>query len=331
MFPSILTTAGIGVFFLFLIYKLSIKYEVLIDIPKKRSVHTKPIPMIGGLFIFSAFIFEIYKHSNEFDSIPFYALFISSLIVFVGGLVDDLKDVSPKLKFIFIILASTVVVLNGLLIENIRFTNEIYLNLWFFSIPFTIFAITGLTNALNLLDGIDGYASSVAIVLFITFYYVGMIYNDNFLMFVSTIMVLFISIFFIFNSPPAKIFLGDNGSLFIGFILSVLSIYLLRYLDEGTVLLMLTLPVMDTFTVIFLRLKMGKSPFEAGKIHLHHVLLNITQSVKTTLILLTILHSLFAYIAINLEAESYVKAGIFLIIFLWQYILRYYCTINIKQ
>jgi len=331
MFISMMSTTLIGFIFLFFIYKLSIKYEVLIDIPKKRSVHTKPIPMIGGLFIFFSFIFEMYKNSNEFYSIPFYVLFISSLIVFIGGLIDDLKDVSPKLKFVFIILASTVVVLNGLLIDNIRITNEIYLNLWIFSIPFTIFAITGLTNALNLLDGIDGYASSVAIVLFIAFYYIGTEYNDDFLIFISTIMIVFISLFFLLNFPPAKIFLGDNGSLFIGFMLSILSIYLLKYLSEGTVLLMLTLPVMDTFTVIFLRLKMGKSPFEADKIHLHHVLLNITNSAKITLLLLITLHALFVYIAINLEAASYIKAGIFFIIFLWQYILRYYYTINMKN
>jgi len=331
MFSSILSTVGVGILFISIIYKFSLKYKVLIDIPKKRSVHTKPIPMIGGIFIFFTFIFEIWRHSNELYSIPFYTLFISSLIIFIGGLIDDLKDVSPKLKFVFIILASTIVVLNGLVIENIRLTNDIYLNLWIFSIPFTIFAITGLTNALNLLDGIDGYASIVATILFIAFYYIGLTYNDSFLIFISINIIIFILIFFLLNFPPAKIFLGDNGSLFLGFILSILSIYLLRYLDEGTILLMLTLPVMDTFTVILLRLKMGKSPFEADKIHLHHILLEFTKNVKITLLLLTILHSLFVYIAINLDTESYVKASIFFIIFLWQYILRYYYIINKKS
>jgi len=327
MFPSLLTLV-LGAIFIFIMYRFSLKYRVLVDIPKKRSVHTKPIPMIGGLFIFFAFIFEMYIHINELSPISFYTLSISSLIIFIGGLIDDLKDVSPKLKFVFIILASTIVVLNGLVIDNIRLTNELYLNLWIFSIPFTIFAITGLTNALNLLDGIDGYASIVATMLFIAFCYIGVTYNDNFLIFISINMIIFILIFLLFNFPPAKIFLGDNGSLFLGFILSVLSIYLLRYLDEGTVLLMLTLPVMDTFTVIFLRLKMGKLPFEADKIHLHHILLDFTKNVKVTLLLLTILHFLFVYMAIKLDTESYVKASIFFIIFLWQYILRHYYIVN---
>ena len=289
------------IIFIFLIIKFANKLS-LIDIPNKRSMHKTIKPRGAGIAFYLSFLLTTLFFNQEFLEQNLF-FFIATFLIFLIGIIDDIKGSSPKIKFIFIIIAITLLFFT----TNLKITS---LQKWFgidislafpISLIFTIFAVTGYTNALNLLDGLDGLAGSIALIILLSFLYLGIRYHDNFIIYISTIFIINIIAFLIFNWYPSKIFMGDSGSLILGFIISILAIKLSSYISIASILFLAALPILDTILVMSRRIKNKKSPFIADKTHVHHILLKKHTKVDVTVMILILIQANFSMLGILLS------------------------------
>ncbi len=280
------------VFFLTLILSLvftkflvNMQYKIgVLDKPGKRKIHTKETPTMGGVSIFLAFIISyvlfVYKDQGEF--VP---LILSLTILFVVGIVDDIYKIKSSIKLVFQIFAAVLLVyfLPEIQIKSLYSLNSI-VNFSFSEISsflLSVFLIISLVNAYNLSDGIDGLASSIAIFILLLLSVYFYINNQVHLFFICLIMLSAVLGFLVLNWFPAKIFMGDTGSLIIGFFLSFV---LLKFVNTNetaeyaikpsfTVCAVLfAYPVFDLIRVFYLRLKFKRSPFSPDKLHTHLIL-----------------------------------------------------------
>ncbi|MFN3801578.1 glycosyltransferase family 4 protein [Belliella pelovolcani] len=284
-----LSTAFIIGFLLTPVLILVFKKLKMIDAPGGRKIHNGFIPSMGGVgFVIGIFISVITWFSlNQMVELRF---FLTSFgLIFLLGLRDDLVDLTPWQKLLGQIVAAYIVVIFG----DIRFTS-LYGFLGVYEIPelvsyvITIFTIVGLTNSFNLIDGLDGLAGSISVVAFTFlgwwFWEADMIAYSMF----ALIIVGGVLSFLIFNWHPAKIFMGDTGSLSLGFALSVMAILFVdtngnMLASEGwkfnapiaSGLALLIVPIYDTCRIFTKRIRRGKSPFSADKSHIHHFMMRM--------------------------------------------------------
>ena len=291
----------------FIIIKIIIKNATifgLTDIPNERSSHTNITPRGAGIgFGFSFFVSILIFN---------YPLFIENWLVFLGiflvfsiGILDDHKDASPKAKFYAIFAATILLFLNDISIYNLGSFFGFEISLWYFALPFTMFALAGFTNALNLIDGLDGLAGSVSIIILSSFLYIGYINHDELMITISSITIASLVAFMFLNWNPAKIFMGDSGSLFLGFVVSVVATLSLQYIHPAAVFYLAALPIVDTLVVMTRRLKKGISPFNPDKTHIHHILLKFFgKKVKKTVLFLSLMQILFSLTGLMLALSS---------------------------
>lgn len=289
----------------------------LIDIPNERSSHKVPVPRGAGIIFGLVFLVGILilKYSS-LENINYLYAFLSLLIVYAVGLYDDIYNITFKKKFIFIIIAALIAYYDGFVINSLGnyFGYELYLG--YFSVVFTIFAIVGFTNAINLTDGLDGLAGSIAIVMSTGLMFIGLIYEDNILICIPMLLIAPIAAFLMFNWYPAKVFMGDSGSLFLGFTLSLLSIYSLQYINTVSILFLAAIPLLDTLIVMRRRKQRKQSMFVADKNHLHHVILNFKQDKLFTVNTLIIIQVIFTIIFIQVHVESdFINLFLFILLF----------------
>jgi len=293
-----------SIVFIFLVKKFARSLKLL-DIPNDRSSHAVPKPRGAGIGIFLAVVtaFFIFRQDFFIENIYF---FIALSIVFLIGVWDDIMGVSPKVKFLFIILAIVLLfVKNNLGIFSLGNWFGVELKLpYFIAMIFTIFAVVGFTNALNLIDGLDGLAGGVSFVIFSTFFYFGIIYKDLFILNISLFMITAIVAFLFFNWHPAKIFLGDSGSLVLGFVISILSIELIKYVSITTVLFLGAIPLFDTILVMTRRIQNKKSPFYPDKTHIHHRFYKMVPKVDLVVMFIIMLQLAFVLMAMILQHEK---------------------------
>ncbi|MDD5158985.1 MAG: MraY family glycosyltransferase [Sulfuricurvum sp.] len=276
----------------------------LVDTPNERSMHKKVVPRAAGIAIFFSVAFAHFFFNWEYVLSHAY-IHIAILFVFLVGLVDDRNDISPRFKFVVIFFATIFLYQGGIHIENLGTYFNYHITLpWYFIFPFTFFAIAGFTNALNLIDGLDGLAGTVSLVMLITFFAIGITYNDTLIITLSTSFIIAVIAFLLFNWHPAKIFMGDSGSLTLGFVISILSIQSIQYITPTAVLFIIAIPLLDTFIVMTRRIQRGKSPFKADKNHMHHFLFNMKGDVRFTVILLIAIQLIFSIIGFQLREED---------------------------
>lgn len=289
-----------------LVRKLAFKVGA-VDIPKDdRRVHKEAMPLIGGLAIFVAVIVVtliFLPLEKEIISI-----IIGGTVIVIGGIIDDLKELKPKTKFMFQIIAGLILIFGDVKVDFITnpFTKNsslLYLN-WL-SIPITLFWVVGITNTLNFIDGLDGLSAGVAMISSITLMIVASKgYTSNYI----SVIIMSAAIagaclgFLPFNFNPAKIFMGDTGALFLGFMLAAITI-------EGVMksvatiaivapILILSVPIFDTTFAIFRRLLNGQSISAADKGHLHHRLLSRGYSQRKSVLILYGISGIFGLFAI---------------------------------
>lgn len=263
----------------------------ILDLPSKRKVHKSPVPLLGGIPIFIAFNLTIclgilfnFEYLEKFSASQWISILISELIILGVGIYDDIKKVKPRTKFIFQIFAGSLLIIFGFGISHI--TNPFSgttINLGIFGIPLTILWVVGITNALNLVDGLDGLAAGISFIACITIFGISFIHQNIGIALISIILAGSILGFLRYNFYPAKIFLGDSGSLLLGFLLAFLS---LKGSSKGATLvsvlapiLALGLPIMDTLLTMMRRflksIHLNKfSLFKADKDHIHHRILS---------------------------------------------------------
>lgn len=312
----------LGIVFLIslMLNKVLIQYShilKLVDKPNNRSMHRVEKSRAGGLAIFLAFSLGIFISDI---SINIYVI-LSFFIIFLLGLYDDRFSSSSKIKIFWIIIATIFLVLGDMYISDLGvfLGKEIGLPSWL-AIIFTTFALVGFVNAVNLIDGIDGLCAGVSIVILIAYSYLGFKYDDQFLFYVSSFLIVSLLGFLWFNWNPSKIFMGDSGSLTLGFVIAVLSIHSVEkdYITPTTVLLLTAVPILDTLVVMLRRIRNGQNPFKADKTHIHHIILKQHyQNVAKTSKLLILLQAVFTYIGLGFKVrDDLIILTIFIMLFI---------------
>lgn len=287
------------------------KEKKLYDEPdNKRKFHKRPIPSLGGLGMFIGFILSILLTINFSSGAPEFQYYIAAFtLIFFLGIKDDIIIISPIKKFIGQLLAAGIIVYKAnLLITSLDGFLGIYEMNATFSYIFSVFSIVVIINAFNLIDGVDGLAGGIGLLSTLVFG-VYFLLNGNFPYAILAITFAgSLAAFLYYNLNPAKIFMGDTGSLMIGLLNSILVI---KFIETGSTYTaypvsaapaigfgILLLPLMDTLRVFAVRLMNGRSPFSPDRNHIHHLLLNRGfnhKSVTYTCVAATALFSLVAF------------------------------------
>ncbi|MBU5436739.1 undecaprenyl/decaprenyl-phosphate alpha-N-acetylglucosaminyl 1-phosphate transferase [Tissierella sp. MSJ-40] len=304
-----------------IVRKLAFKVGA-IDIPKDdRRVHNKPMPLMGGVAIYIAIVVSALTLLPIDKSLI--SIIIGGTIILISGIIDDLKGLSPKMKIVFQLSAGLVLILGDVKVDFITnpFSSEsALLYLKWLSIPITLFWVVGITNTLNLIDGLDGLAAGVAMISSLSLMLVASKFGYGNIIILSAIVAGSCLGFLPYNFNPAKIFMGDTGALFLGFMLAAISI-------EGVMksvatiaiivpILILGVPIFDTTFAIFRRLLNGQSIMSADKGHLHHRLLNRGYSQRKTVLTLYGISGIFGLFAV-LVAKYNSKQAVYLSVVLF--------------
>ena len=273
---------------IFLFFIISKAHSIgLISIPNHRSSHVYATPFGAGMgFILSFFIGLFMARWGGVYEEKITSIIIAILLIFMLGIYDDYKKTSPKIKFLFILLASLIVYIDGIKIILIGEYFGETITVFYLSLPLTCFAIIGFTNAINLIDGVDALAALISIIILAGIGYIGYQASASFVFQVCSILIVALTAFLIFNWNPAAIFMGDSGSLTLGFIIAILGIEITKYIDPISVLFITAIPIFDTLAVMIRRRLKGVSIFTADKNHVHHILLrymggNVRKTVLT--------------------------------------------------
>jgi len=300
---EILSAFAFSIVFIYLIIKYAVQLR-LIDIPNGRSSHKKPIPKGAGIgFVLAALVTAFICNS---DLMLQNLLTVAAIAIVLGvGVLDDILDLSPKMKLLAILIAVVMIYFDGFAITTLgNYLGHEAVLPWLFVLPFTYLSVVGFSNALNLIDGIDGLAGGVSMVILITLFAIGVKFGDAFIVLISASFALALAAFMFFNWSPAKIFMGDSGSLTLGFVIATLFIKSLEYINPTVVLFITAIPLLDTLSVIRRRLQRRQSIFKADKNHLHHILLKQKRDVRFTAQMLIMMQFVFSAIGFRLIGQD---------------------------
>jgi UDP-GlcNAc:undecaprenyl-phosphate/decaprenyl-phosphate GlcNAc-1-phosphate transferase len=257
----------------------------IVDRPERRKMHQVPVARMGGAAIVFSFLTTVVAvrllapglFGDDLRSLT--PLLVAALGVSLLGAYDDWKGLQPHVKFAFQALAAGILVATG--VQAKLFTNPLgsSVELGWLGMPLTVLWIVGVTNAINLIDGLDGLASGVGTIASLSLCAVGAI-SDNLMVAVMALILAGASLGFLpFNLYPARIFLGDTGSMFLGFLLASFGVIGSLKASTATVLVLpivvLGVPLFDTLWAILRRTRMKVSPFKADRDHIHHRLVRV--------------------------------------------------------
>ncbi|MFN8671738.1 MAG: MraY family glycosyltransferase [Candidatus Sericytochromatia bacterium] len=283
-------------------------YMGKMDQPDPRKVHKTPIPRLGGIAIFLGFLLsllmiEFLEPGFFAKSSKWYGIIAGSSMMFLLGVVDDLKPLPAKVKFIAQIIIASVAYSLGvkMLVLSNPFGDMWVLPTWL-SAFMTVFWLVGITNTINLIDGLDGLAAGVSMIAGITLSIIAIQTGQVFAAVIILTLVGGTIGFLRYNFNPAKIFMGDSGSLFLGFTLAAISVSsVLKFATTVTILiplLILGVPIFDTAFAIVRRAINKKPIFQPDKGHLHHRLLKLGLSQRRTVITIYSFSAFLAGIAL---------------------------------
>lgn len=287
------------------------------DVPKdERRVHNHPIPRMGGIAIFVGFVISLLLFVSFTSQVI--GLLLGSLIIAVMGALDDIVSLKPWSKLAGQIVAALVAVRCGIIftaVSNPNFMSDIStIPIGGISIPLTILWIVGCTNAVNLIDGLDGLAAGVSAISSMTMLIVSLFVSDLNTTFILAALCGGCIGFLPYNKNPAKIFMGDVGSQFLGFVLACVSIMGLFKMHTVITfivpLLAMFIPLMDTVAAFFRRIIHRQSPFHADRGHIHHRLLAMGLNQKQTVALLYGVSAVMGLVAVLFTGRSAVERTI---------------------
>ncbi len=309
------------------------KHHNLMDIPINRSIHKKPIPLAGGLsFAVVITLFEAFLAFN-FKSFQtkYLLLIIANIVITFYGIYDDKKVGSPLLKLIVQIFLIVMLYFAGFKIDVITnpFNNS-GISLGIFALPITIAWFLVVVNAINLIDGLDGLAAGIVFFTSLVLLILANINGFVSLALITTVMAGSMLAFLKYNFYPAKIFMGDTGSLFLGLNLAAISIISVGKFKRTTALTLLIpistliIPISDFVVTVFRRLKNKKNIMKADNKHLHHILLKIGLSQKKIAVISYVITFVFGIISIALSFAPRNVIIIIIFILLILIVLAYY-------
>ena len=291
-----------------------------VDVPKdNRRMHKHPIPRMGGLAIFLGFLLSVLVFYQPLTG-QLRGMLMGAVTIVILGIIDDIYALPAKPKFLIQIVAALMAVMAGNRIDFLSnpniFSSEPYWELGILSIPISVLWIVAITNAVNLIDGLDGLACGVSTISSMTLLVIALIVS------VPDVAILMAALagacigFLPYNLNPAKIFMGDTGSTFLGFVLASVSIQgLFKFhmiISFAVPFLMLGLPIFDTCFAILRRVSKGQSPMSPDRGHIHHRLIDMGFSQKQAVATLYIISAILGLSAVVLTTSGTEKAMLFL-------------------
>lgn len=287
-----------------------------VDQPNGRKVHKVPMPRLGGVAIFLVFAAALLLTQPIGRQEA--GLLIGCTIIVITGVWDDIRELRPRTKLAAQILAAVIVAFFGIRFEVISHPFDSVLQLGILAVPATVLWIIGVTNALNLIDGLDGLAAGTAIIAAVTMAAVAGFEGRTLVAGFAMILAAAVLGFLPYNFSPAKIFMGDSGSMFLGFTLGTLAVQGLTkgatFISVFIPVIILGIPIFDTLFAIARRYKNHKPIFEADKGHLHHRLLRLGLSQRQTVVAIYCVNVVLGLSAIVLNILSTEQSIVALIV-----------------
>jgi UDP-GlcNAc:undecaprenyl-phosphate GlcNAc-1-phosphate transferase len=287
-----------------LVRRLALRYAV-VDSPSGRKIHAAPVPLLGGAAIYISFVLVLVFFGDRFYISQFVGIFIGATFMSLMGVVDDRWGLGSYVKLIGQLLAAGILVLSGV---------QVQLFGGWLDVAITILWVVGVTNAMNLLDNMDGLSGGIAMIAAVFFTLLAAMSRQYLVGALAAALAGACAGFLIYNWNPAHIFMGDAGSLFLGFLLAAVAIKLRFPSNSVTVtwmipLLILAVPIFDTTLVFISRLRRGKNPLTTpGKDHLSHRLARLTGSRREAVLLCYLLAGAIGLIAVFLTQAGLIEA-----------------------
>jgi UDP-GlcNAc:undecaprenyl-phosphate GlcNAc-1-phosphate transferase len=291
------------------------------DQPDPRKVHQKAMPRLGGLAIFAGIILPaLFIAWFVMESPPYWGVVLGGVVAFAVGFLDDIYRLPPLVKLAGQSLAALIAIHFGVLVEFITNPFEDVFALGFLSVPLTLVWIVGVTNAVNLIDGLDGLAAGVSGIAALTMGIVAYLQGATMIFVLASVTLVAVAGFLPYNFYPARTFMGDGGSNFLGFILACLSVL---GAAKSTALfaifvpvVILGIPIFDTFFAIIRRWHNKASILQPDKNHLHHRLLAMGFGHRASVLLIYLISGIFGFAAIMLSIAGTPQGSLILALLL---------------
>ena len=285
-----------------------------VDKPGGRHIHKKPTALMGGLAIFLGFVVSVLLFGRVDRQMV--SVLIGALVIVTVSAIDDIFDLSPWLRLsVHFLAALSPVLIGGIRIEflsalGLGLNSEF--SLGFLSIPVTVIWIVGVTNAVNWIDGLDGLAAGVSGIAAISLLIISCILGDFYVALVMAALAGAVIGFIPYNLNPAKIFMGDTGAMFLGYVLAVMSIQgLFKFYVVVSFLvpfLVIGIPILDMFTSIIRRVAHGHSPMYGDRSHVHHRLIDMGFTQRQTVAILYCISGIMGISAVVMTVSGEIKA-----------------------
>lgn len=294
------------------VVKIFAKKVGAIDVPRDaRRMHKTPIPRLGGLAIFFGFLISVLLFGRLESQMK--SILLGAVLIVLLGVADDIHPMKPLTKLAGQILAALIPACSGVVVERLMnpFGEGRYFELGVLSLPLTVIWIVGVTNAVNMIDGLDGLAVGVSAIASITVFTIALLVSEGYIAVVTAALAGACIGFMPYNMNPAKIFMGDAGSMFLGYILATISIQgLFKFyvgISFAAPFIILGLPIFDTSFAIVRRLAKGQSPMHADRGHVHHRLIDMGFDQKQSVAILYMLSALLGLAAVLLATSGEMK------------------------
>ena len=301
-----------------------------VDDPRKdkdpeRRMHSDPIPRMGGLAIALGFLLSTLVFlpilGEEYGN--YRGMLLGAVIVVVLGVFDDIYDLRALFKLVVQIIAAMIAVVGGNVITDLSnpniFSSNPYWHLGWLSVPVTVIWIVGMTNAVNLIDGLDGLSCGVSSISSLTLLVIALLVGEPPVALLVAALAGACLGFLPYNMNPAKIFMGDTGSTFLGYVLAVISIQglfkMYTLISFVVPFLLFGLPIFDTCFAFIRRIAHGQSPMHADRGHVHHRLIDMGFSQKQAVAVLYVITAILGLSAVVLTTSGAVKAMLLLVAF----------------
>ena len=303
-----------------LFMRLSYRFG-FVDYPNHRKQHERPMPFSGGVSILVSFVITvIIAQPVEREYIP---IILGGTLIVILGIIDDKYDLKPSIKFLGQLVVISIPIFFGIIIDTIN-PFGITMNFGVFAIPFTFLWIAVIINAINLIDGLDGLAAGVSVIALSSIAFIGILQNNIFVMMISVILIGSTLGVLYYNFNPAKLFLGDNGSMLLGYVLGVLSILGFKNVTFFSILfpiIILGVPFIDITFAAVRRYREGVSLTRADRGHLHHKLQYIGFSHRESVILIYFMATSFAVASVILYLSTVTGAVLICILLVFSVVI----------
>ena len=284
-----------------------------VDIPKdKRRMHDHPIPRLGGLAIFIGFVITVLIFSQADRQLR--GILLGACLIVAVGVVDDSHPLGAGIKFILQIVAALIAVWHGVVIQAIASPfpfGEPYWDFGIMAVPITVIWIVAVTNSVNLIDGLDGLADGVSTIAALTMLIIALLLRDLKMAVICAALVGACVGFIPYNRNPAKIFMGDTGATFLGYMLATVSVTglfkLYAVISFIVPFIILGFPIFDTASAFTRRILKGQNPMKADRSHTHHKLIDMGMNQKQAVATLYLIATVLGLCAVMIVTSGYIK------------------------